>query len=182
FVGGIELTTYVEGMKSFEVGAKWANPDATVLIVWTGDFDDAPKAKEATISHLEQGADVIAHATNLGVYGIIEAIEDREDVYFIGKDVDQSPLLPERTLTSMYINYARGMQYILPQVAEGQLGGVYTMNLADNSVVVTDLGPSVSEEIADSWYAVKDLVSSEEIDAMQSAEDLEAALQVVEIP
>lgn len=182
FVGGVELTTYVEGMKSFEMGAQWVNPDAEVLIVWTGNFDDAAKAKEAAIGQMEQGADVMAHAVNLGVYGVVEAIKEHEGVYFVGKDIDQSSLLPDRTLCSMFINYSEAMGIILPKIAAGELGGVFTSSLADNSVVVTDLADWVPADIAATYAVIKDQVTKNEIDVRGPAEEIVNTLPPVPTP
>ena len=182
FVGGIELTTYVEGLNSFEMGAKWVNPQVQLLRVWTGDFDDAAQAKEATIGHIEQGADVIAHATNLGVYGIVEAIEEHEGVYFIGKDIDQSPLLPDRTLCSMYIDYSEAMGYVLPKVAAGELGGVLVTSLANGGTKVTDLASFVPADKAAVYSMIKEMVTSDEINVRAAAADVVGTLPAVPQP
>jgi basic membrane protein A len=182
FVGGIELTTYSEGMDSFEMGAKWVNPDATVLRVWTGDFNDPAKAKEATIAHIEQGADVIAHATNLGVYGIIEALKENPNVYFVGKDIDQSPLLPDRTLCSIYIDYAEGMRVILPKIAAGELGGTYVQNMGNGGTVVTDLPSFIPADKAAVYNKIKAMVASDEINVRGAAADVVGTLPAVPQP
>lgn len=75
-VGGRENPLYVACSRAYEEGAKSVNPDVEVLTVFTGDFNDPIKAKEAAASQIQSGADVIVHFQDLGLTGVVAAAEE----------------------------------------------------------------------------------------------------------
>lgn len=77
FVGGIELPPIVNASIEFGNGAKSVNPDIKYFPNLTGDFDDVAKAKQATLSAIDQGADIHYHIMNLGLRGLEQAARER---------------------------------------------------------------------------------------------------------
>ena len=77
FVGGIELPPIVNASIEFGNGAKSVNPNIKYLPNLTGDFDDVAKAKQATLSAVDQGADIHYHIMNLGLRGLEQAARER---------------------------------------------------------------------------------------------------------
>lgn len=90
-VGGRENPLYVACATAYEEGAHSVDPDVKVLTVFTGDFNDPIKAKEAAASQIQSGADVIVHFQDLGMTGVIAAAEEAlaagNQVWVIGKGV-----------------------------------------------------------------------------------------------
>ena len=68
-VGGRENPLYVACSKAFEEGAKSINSDINVMTTFTGDFNDPIKAKEAAVSQIESGADVLTYFVDAGMTG-----------------------------------------------------------------------------------------------------------------
>ena len=91
-VGGRENPLYVACATAYAEGAHSVDPDVEVLTVFTGDFNDPIKAKEAAASQIQSGADVIVHFQDLGMPGVIAAAEEAlaagNQVWVIGKGVD----------------------------------------------------------------------------------------------
>ena len=91
-VGGRENPLYVACAAAYAEGAHSVDPDVEVLTVFTGDFNDPLKAKEAAASQIQSGADVIVHFQDLGMTGVIAAAEEAlaagNQVWVIGKGVD----------------------------------------------------------------------------------------------
>ncbi len=77
FVGGIELPPIVNASIEFGNGAKSVNPNIKYFPNLTGDFDDVAKAKQATLSAIDQGADIHYHIMNLGLRGLEQAARER---------------------------------------------------------------------------------------------------------
>lgn len=139
FIGGQEFTIYAASAQSFEEGAKYVNPNVKAMKVFTGSFDDPIKGKEAASGLIEAKADVIIHAMNTGAFGLFEAANAAEDqVWVIGKDVDQMALAPDVILTSVVLDY----QFLMPKVVQGIINGeeVKTINM-NMSTGVTYLAP-----------------------------------------
>ncbi|CAM3513958.1 Membrane lipoprotein TmpC precursor [Vibrio aerogenes CECT 7868] len=104
FVGGMDIPLIRKFECGYEQGAKYANPDITVLQNMTGStpaaFSDPAKGSELAKSQFSKGADVVyaaAGGTGLGVY---QAAKDAGK-YAIGVDSNQNHLHPGTMLTSM---------------------------------------------------------------------------------
>ncbi|EKO3398831.1 BMP family ABC transporter substrate-binding protein [Vibrio fluvialis] len=104
FVGGMDIPLIRKFECGYEQGAKYANPQITVLQNMTGStpaaFADPAKGSELAKSQFSKGADVIyaaAGGTGLGVY---QAAADAGKLA-IGVDSNQNHLQPGTMLTSM---------------------------------------------------------------------------------
>lgn len=84
---------------SFEAGAKAINPDVETQIIYTGDFHDAGIAREATISAIDQGADVIFNSGDGMITGVLDAARSR-GIYFMSKG-DMSSTAPDVFVASI---------------------------------------------------------------------------------
>lgn len=86
-IGGVQIPPverYVEGYRN---GAQCANPDATVLVNYTGEFGDPDLGAQVAQDMIAQGADVIfAPAGSLGVGAVKSATQS--GVWGIGVDTD----------------------------------------------------------------------------------------------
>jgi basic membrane protein A len=88
----------------YEQGVKHVNPDAQVIVNYTGTtpaaWTDVSRAKELAISQIDQGADVVYAAAGQAGLGALEAAADKGK-YSIGVDSNQNHLHPGSVLTSM---------------------------------------------------------------------------------
>lgn len=60
YVAAHPIPEVIRGINAFALGVKKVNPEAKVYVVWTGTWYDPAKEKEAAISLLDEGCDVIA--------------------------------------------------------------------------------------------------------------------------
>lgn len=121
FVAGVEQASIVKVAEAYKLGAKAANPDADVLIAYTGSFTDIALAKEAALAMIDSGADVIAHGANTGGNGVIAACEEK-GVWAMGAASDQNYLAPETVICSDSYSYGDVLAYIVDQyVTEGEI-------------------------------------------------------------
>lgn len=148
FIGGRDYALYAACAKAYEEGAKYVNPDIEVLSVFTGDFNDLVKGKEAGVSQIENGADVIIHTMNLGGFGLYQAAEEADKkVWTIGKDIDQFPMAPNTVLTTVLIDVVMQMDKIFSQIAAGVKGGYEPQDMVNGTVSLADFYGQVPDDI-----------------------------------
>jgi basic membrane protein A and related proteins len=109
---------------AFEKGARAIDPGVTILsAVFTNDWDDPNKAKQATIPVIDQGADVIMQdvdAAAPGVFNAVEAAGKRGKlVYALGTNSDQNAAAPDVVLASAPIYIGKAFVPIARQVKDG---------------------------------------------------------------
>lgn len=100
FVGGTPINPILEGAKGFAQGAKYVNPDITVLSENTGNFDNVNAAKELAKTFAGQGADVLAPMANQASLGVMEAAEE-EGVWCIGSGLNQEKQAPTKAVVAI---------------------------------------------------------------------------------
>jgi basic membrane protein A len=104
FVGGMDIPLIRNFQHGYEQGVKYADPDAQVIVNYTGDtpaaWNDPARGSELAISQFDRGADVVYHAAGGTGRGVLQAAADRGKLG-IGVDSNQNGLFPGHVLTSM---------------------------------------------------------------------------------
>ncbi|WP_338707657.1 BMP family ABC transporter substrate-binding protein [Paenibacillus amylolyticus] len=104
FLGGIEIPVLRNFEQGFKQGVLAVKPNATVDVVYAGDFGNAELGEQlATEMIQEKGADVIYVAAGLTGVGALTEIQ-KLGKYAIGVDTDQFFLAEKSILTSMLKN------------------------------------------------------------------------------
>jgi basic membrane protein A len=136
-VGGLEIPPITQSIEGFIQGAKYVNPNVTVLSTLTGTFDDVAKAKEISRVYIEQGADIIMHSANQSGMGVIEAAKDKK-VLAIGIVQDQSNLAPDTVVASCTRNIPGGIAYMAKMVKDGNFKAeFYPLGVKENVVGIS---------------------------------------------
>lgn len=146
WVGGMPAPNMLANLHAYEAGAAEVNPETEVLFTFIGSWFDPPKAKEAALAQVEQGADVLSAQ---GV-GVIDAANEAE-VYALGAMTDQNFLGPESVLTS--VTWDLGP--LVTAVAEAVIDGTWesknwSLGIIEGSVNLAeyhDLAEAVSPEL-----------------------------------
>lgn len=134
FVGGMDIPLIQDFFKGYEAGAKWANPDATVLTpVFVGGWADPTKGKEFALGLIDMGADVIYVAAGKSGLGALEAAHER-GVTGLGVDACQCYLYPE-IVASMTKRVDVAVYEMINATIKGTFqGGVYNRGLKEKWV------------------------------------------------
>ncbi|PQP83679.1 BMP family ABC transporter substrate-binding protein [Paenibacillus sp. PCH8] len=104
FLGGMEIPVLHNFEQGFEQGVHAVKPDATVDVVYAGDFGNADLGEQLAAQMIqEKGADVIYVAAGLTGVGALTEIQ-KLGKYAIGVDTDQFFLAEKAILTSMLKN------------------------------------------------------------------------------
>lgn len=127
FVGGVQSVDGGEA-KRFRKAVLDAVPDATVLIDWTGAWDDRARAILLTERQIRAGADVVLADANDAV---LEAASKYPDVKTIGWMVDASQRYPN-VAASVIVDMAVVLRRFAQMIASGPFrSGNYTFSESD---------------------------------------------------
>jgi basic membrane protein A len=138
FVGGMDIPLIHKFEAGYRAGAKHVRPTSKVLVGYAGvtanAFKDPAKGKELAIGMLDNGADVLFHASGTTGLGVFEAVRERHALA-IGVDSDQWDEAPGFILTSMVKDVDVAVFGVVRDVKEGRFqGGVRELGLRDNGV------------------------------------------------
>ena len=108
----------------FRICATKAGAKATILYV--KDMEDAAAAKEAGLSLIAQGADVLTGKLNAAETGLVQAAKEK-GVLVTGRGVDQTKMAPDRVLTNIVEDWPAMFGNTADQVKRGKLFGTFVL-------------------------------------------------------
>ena len=96
YVGGNPINVALLDVNAFLLGARQVNKDATLKAIWINTWFNPAKEREAALSLVDVGADVLGHDTNTP--SVHQAAQSK-GVYSIGRNTDMSRFAPKAVLT-----------------------------------------------------------------------------------
>ena len=99
---------------------------AQVTILYIKSMEDAAEAKEAALSLIGQGADVITGKLNAAEAGLVEAAKEK-NVWVTGRGPDQTKIAPDRVLTNIVEDWPGMFGSTADQVKAGKLFGSFVL-------------------------------------------------------
>lgn len=118
YVAAFPIPEVIRATNAFALGVRSVNPNAVVKVTWTNTWYDPAKEKEAAISLLDQGVDVIGQYQD--TTAAQQAAEER-GAFSIGSDLDMSASAPKANMTSAVWNW--GTYYV--QAVQSVIDGKY---------------------------------------------------------
>ena len=171
WVGGMDIPVLHDFYVGYEQGAKYINPDITILQAFAGTWSDPLKGKELTLAQYEQGADIVMTvATGTGT-GVLEGAKEAGK-YAIGVDLNQDGDQPGSVLTSMVKRVDNACYLVIESVVNGTFEGGSTryldleqggVSLNDFSVMREALGEQFPEDIVEKCDELAQQIISGEI-------------------
>ena len=129
-VGPVQAGDALLYINGFIQGVEATNPDAELLVAYTGSFSDVAAGTDVGNSHIAAGADVLTGTSQM-VVGAIEAVQS-EGGYWFGTQSDQSPQWPDAVVSSQVYNWAPVLTDMIEKIQAGELGGTaYNLTLAN---------------------------------------------------
>ena len=107
---------------------------AQVTILYIKNMEDAAEAKEAALSLIAQGADVITGKLNAAEAGLIQAAREK-NVYATGRGFDQTKIAPDLVLTNIIEDWPAMFGSTADQVKAGKLFGTFVQYGYDTAPV-----------------------------------------------
>ena len=156
-VGGVPVPEVNRIVNAFIYGAKEVNPKVKVKVSFIGSWFDPPKAKEAALAEIEQGADVL-YAER---YGVIDACKEKH-VYVFGNLLDQHDLAPDYVITGPVWDMWPTVKYVIESVKNGSY---HAQDLKDWSMVAKG-GAKLAP-----FYEFKDKLPKDVLELVQKKEE-----------
>jgi len=169
FVGGMEIPVIKRFEAGFYAGVKAVNPDADIIINYTGAFDKPDLGKAAAATMYDQGVDIIFHAAGAvgdGVFNEAKARKEAgQDVWVIGVDKDQAINFGhDITLTSMMKRVDEAIYQVSKDLVEGNFkSGLVELGLKENGVGLPAENPNIPEDVLKKVDEYKEKIIAGEI-------------------
>lgn len=97
YVAAFPIPEVLQGINAFTLGAKSVNPDIEVRVIWVNSWYDPGKEREAAMTLISQGADIVTQHTDSTA--VVQAAKER-GVYAFGYHSDMSKYGPKAHLTA----------------------------------------------------------------------------------
>ena len=144
FVAAKPIPQVLRNINAFTMGAKLANPKATLQVIFTGDWSMPVKEAEATNSLIDQGVDVITCHVD-GPKTVVENAA-RRGAMVCGYHVNQAMLAPKAYLTGAEWNWEVLYPRFAKMFTSGEtISNFYRGGLKEGLVKVSPYGAMVSE-------------------------------------
>ena len=122
FIGAQKIKFSTDLVESYEVGFKSVQPGGEVYIAWTNDWDDIAKGKEAALSQIAQGADVIFPTMDNAAVGSLQAAKEK-DVWGFYLYYDSIVDWPDTVLQSAIMDIKAAMVDLIALAMNGKAEG-----------------------------------------------------------
>jgi basic membrane protein A and related proteins len=137
----------VQGINAFTLGMRAANPKAQVKVVWLNTWFDPPREREAALTLVAQGADVL---TNHSASPAVAQAAEEKGVKLLGYQSDMKAFAPRAQLAS--VTHHWGGYYT--KVAQDVLAGRWKARpvwggLKDGFVQLSALDPALPKAVRD---------------------------------
>ncbi|MFQ5911890.1 MAG: BMP family ABC transporter substrate-binding protein [Nitrospinota bacterium] len=132
---------------AFVLGVQSVNPNAKVHLVWTLNWFDPAKEREAGESLVDIGADVLAQYFNSPA---VQQAAQRRGKYSIGVYSDMSAFAPKAHLTAPVFNWGGFYKKVAEEVHKGTWKSTqYWGGMNEGVVSLAPLGPMVPQAVRD---------------------------------
>ena len=143
FVAAKPIPQVLRNINAFALGARLANPKATLQVIFTGDWSMPVKEAEATNSLIDQGIDVITCHVD-GPKTVVENTA-RRGAMVCGYHVNQAKLAPAAYLTGAEWNWeALYPRFVKMFIAGETIPNFYRGGLKEQLVKVSPYGSMVN--------------------------------------
>jgi simple sugar transport system substrate-binding protein len=145
YVAAFPIPEVLQGINAFIQGARSVNPDAELRVIWVNSWFDPGKERQASMTLMSQGADVLTHHTDSTA--VVQAAEE-EGKYAVGYHSDMSKYGPTAHLTATTHHWG---EFYTKTVKEVQAGNWKPESLwggyADDMVSLAPLNKAIPAEV-----------------------------------
>ena len=148
----------------YQQGARYADPEIAVEVIYSNDYDDPAIGKECALTLHEKGADVVFQIASLCGSGVFEAAREK-GFYAIGVDSDQKHIDPEVIICSMCKGVGDSIYDAVKQYLEegddcGLWGTTWVADMATGYVGIGYGEEGAPQQISDALKAEVDALSA----------------------
>ena len=165
FIGGVDNPLINQFAAGYQAGARYADPDVTVLMDYAGGFNDPTTAKTIANTIFEKGADVIFHASGASGMGVFQAAEEKNFIS-MGVNLNQNSIAPDYIMASMLKKLDTCAYHAIASIVDNTYTGENQMlGLGDGGVDLTVEGSNieVSENVMQKLEEIREAIVNGEI-------------------
>ncbi|KKC47618.1 MULTISPECIES: BMP family ABC transporter substrate-binding protein [unclassified Paenibacillus] len=145
YVGAFPIPEVIYNLNAFALGAQSVNPDAKVSVIWSNTWYDPTAERQAAVSLLDKGADVLLAYQDSPA--TIQAAAER-GAFAGGNDSDMSRFAPDNYLTNPTWNWGPYYTKVVKSVMDGTWkSDQYMGDLKDGMVGLAPLGAKIPEDV-----------------------------------
>lgn len=122
FIGAQKIKFSTDLVAGYEEGFKQVQPGGQVFVAWTNDWDDIAKGKEAALSQISQGADVLFPTMDNAAVGSLQAAKEK-GVWGFYLYYDSIVDWPDTVLQSAILDIKAAMVDVLRLAKDGKIAG-----------------------------------------------------------
>lgn len=147
YVGAFPIPEVIYTINAFTLAAQSVNPDTKVNVVWSNTWFDPTAERQAAISLLDKGVDVLGNYQDSPA-GIQAAA--KRGVWGMGNDADMSEYAPETYITNPVIHW--GSYYV--EVVQSWIDGTwksesYLGGIKEGMADIAPFGKNVPKKVQD---------------------------------
>lgn len=147
WIGAMEIKFSTELVDGYQQGAEAARPGTEVLVTYIGDWNDVAKGKEAALSQIGAGADVIFPTMDKASVGSLTAAQEA-GIYGFGLYYDALPDWPDTVLQSAIMDVNVAMVSFLEDAIAGEATGQdYVYGLESPAASFASYSPAIPEDV-----------------------------------
>ncbi len=161
YVGAFPIPEVIYNINAFTLGAQSVNPKIKTLVVWSNTWFDPATERQAAISLLDQGADVLMAYQDSPA--TIQAAAERGALAG-GNDSDMGKFAPKAYLTNPVWNWGPYYTKTVEAVKAGTWKTEQFLgNMADGTVSLAPMGESIPQDVKDLVLAAQDKIIKGEL-------------------
>lgn len=135
-IGGVDVSEIHRGHVAFILGAEAVRPGVNVLNNFVGDFNDLAGAKEAALSQIEAGADVLWQSGDGIGLAVLGACKERSKIC-MGNVANQNSIAPDYVLASFVYDWSAVYSQMIDETAQKSFGDkFYWIEFANQGVSI----------------------------------------------
>jgi len=141
YVAGFPVPEVVQGINAFALGMRAANPKAEVKVVWLNAWFDPPREREAALTLIGQGADVLSNHS--GSPAVPQAAEEK-GVMLLAYQSDMGKFAPKAQLAAVTHHWGGHYTQVARAVINGSWKAVPVWGgLKDGLVQLSAINPAL---------------------------------------
>ncbi|MUT67063.1 BMP family ABC transporter substrate-binding protein [Paenibacillus sp. NEAU-GSW1] len=145
YVGAFPIPEVIYNINAFTLGIQSVNPDAKVHVVWSNTWYDPTTERQAAISLLDKGADVLLAYQDSPA--TLQAAAERGALAG-GNDSDMTRFAPEAYLTNPTWNWGPYYTKVVQSVIDGTWKSEqFSGSMKDEMVGLAPIGTSVPDDV-----------------------------------
>ncbi|MGG1554389.1 BMP family ABC transporter substrate-binding protein [Paenibacillus ferrarius] len=145
YVGAFPIPEVIYTINAFTLGAQSVNPNIDVQVVWSNTWFDPATEKQAAISLLDKGVDVLAAYQDSPAS--IQAAAERK-VWGIGNDSDMGRFAPDTYISNPKWNWGPYYVQAVKSVMDGTWKtGAYFGSMKDGITDIAPMGKNVPADV-----------------------------------